>query len=79
MKATQYEVKLIELMRDYNLTLREAINRDLDLNGVDKGSVLGLCDYMEEQLKNDMNRVEYYMAVYTEQSPDVMLRKLDQQ
>jgi hypothetical protein len=77
MKATRYEIELIELMRDNKLTLRESIDCDLDRNGVDKDSAIGLCDYMEERLERNMDRVEYYMSVYTEHVPDVILRKLD--
>jgi hypothetical protein len=41
---------------------------------VDVSSVFEICDYLEEKLQ-DLNRVHYYMMVYTGQSPDVELKR----
>jgi hypothetical protein len=73
-EASNYERRIIELMRDEGLTLLEAIDYDMEIACVDSSSVLGICDYLEEQL-GDLNKVEYYMMIYTGQAPDLELRK----
>lgn len=73
-EASDYERRIIELMRDEKITLLEAMCYDMEIACVDSSSVIGICDYLEEQLC-DLNKVEYYMMVYTEQVPDLELRK----
>lgn len=73
-KPAEYERQIIELMRDHNLTLVEAMDFDFDMNLVDKGSVFSLCDYLEEKLAN-LDKVQYYMMIYTGQSPDLELKR----
>lgn len=73
-KASDYENRIIELMRDQNLTLLEAMDYDMEIACVDSSSALGLCDYLEEQL-SDLDKVYYYMMIYTGQTPDLELRK----
>jgi hypothetical protein len=74
-EASNYERRIIEIMRDENLTLLEAMGYDMEIACVDSSSVIGICDYLEEQL-NDLNKVEYYMMIYTGQAPDLELRKM---
>lgn len=69
-----YEQAIICIMRDYGLTLQEAIDFDLDAACIDKSSVFAICDYMEEQLQ-DLDKVQYYMLVYTGQEPDLELKE----
>jgi len=69
-----YETQLVKLMRDYDLTLLEALCFDFEAEMVDVSSVFEICDYLEEKLQ-DLNRVHYYMMVYTGQSPDVELKR----
>lgn len=69
-----YEEVLVYIMRDYGLTLQEAIEFDLDAACIDKSSVFAICDYMEEQLE-DLDKVQYYMMVYTGQEPDLELKE----
>lgn len=73
-KASDYENRIINLMRNDNITLREAMSYDMEIACIDVSSVLGICDYLEEQL-NDLNKVEYYMMIYTGKAPDLELRK----
>lgn len=73
-KPADYESHLIKLMRDYDLTLLEAICFDLEAELIDVSSVFAICDYLEEKLV-DLDKVQYYMMVYTGQSPDVQLKR----
>jgi hypothetical protein len=73
-EASDYEHRIVEFMRDEKLTLLEAMDYDMEIACVDVTSALGICDYLEEQLV-DLNKVEYYMMIYTGQAPDLELRK----
>ena len=73
-EATTYEYHLIQLMRDHELTLTEAMEYDFTTQKVDTSSVIGICDYLEERLV-DLNKVKYYMLIYVGQDPDLELRK----
>lgn len=74
MDASYYEKHIVEIMRNKNLTLLQALEFDLEENDIDVTSVLSICDYLEEMLGN-LDKVEYYMLVYTEQVPDVRLKE----
>lgn len=74
MDASYYEKHIVEIMRSKNLTLLQALEFDLEANCIDVNSVLSICDYLEEMLEN-LDKVEYYMLVYTEQVPDVRLKE----
>ncbi len=74
MDASYYEKHIVEIMRSKNLTLLQALEFDLEANCIDVTSVLSICDYLEEMLEN-LDKVEYYMLVYTEQVPDVRLKE----
>lgn len=73
-EATEYEHRIIKYMKEEKLTLLEAMSYDMEIACIDVSSVLGICDYLEEQL-GDLNKVQYYMAIYTGQEPDLELRK----
>jgi hypothetical protein len=75
-EASTYEHRIIDLMRTEKLTLLEAISYDMEIACVDVSSVLGICDYLEEQL-GDLNKVEYYMMIYTGQEPDLELKRIE--
>jgi hypothetical protein len=74
-EATEYERHIVEIMRDSHLTLSEAMDYDFRNSNVDTSSAIGMCDYLEERL-SDLNKVKYYMMIYTGQSPDLALRKI---
>lgn len=74
MDASYYEKHIVKIMRSKNLTLLQALEFDFEENYIDVTSVLSICDYLEEMLEN-LNKVEYYMLVYTEQVPDVKLKE----
>lgn len=73
-EATDYERRLVDLMRKDDLTLLEAMQYDMEIACIDFSSVLGICDYLEEQLGN-LDKVEYYMMIYTGQEPDLELKR----
>lgn len=73
-QPSNYELRIVELMRDENLTLQEAMHFDMEMACVDISSVIGICDYLEEQLGN-LDKVQYYMMIYTGQSPDLELKR----
>lgn len=70
-----YEQKLVEIMIDENCTLSAALEIDFDQNMVDKESVIGMVDYLEEMLI-DLNKVELLMNIYTRRSPDMYIKPL---
>lgn len=69
-----YELVLIKIMANENATLSEALDIDMFNSGIDCESVFDITDYLEERF-NDLNKVQYYMMVYTGQAPDVILKK----
>lgn len=70
-----YEQKLVEIMIDENCTLAAALEIDFDQNTVDKESVIGIVDYLEEML-TDLDKVELLMDIYTRRAPDMYLSPL---
>lgn len=73
-KPSQYEKHIIEIMRDNQMTLTEALIFDFAKNKVDTTDVLSVCDYLEEKLV-DLDKVQYYMLIITGQQPDLELKK----
>lgn len=69
-----YEKELIVIMIDMDCTLSEAIHTDLLNNNVDIKSVFDIVDYMELKFEN-LDKVQYYMNVYTGNAPDVALKR----
>lgn len=74
-EATEYETHLVILMKDYNLTLSEALEFDFQAECVDTSTVFGPCDFLEEKLV-DLEKVQYYMLVWAGQEPDIELKKI---
>lgn len=72
---TDYELRLVNYMREKDMTLCEAMYYDMEAARVDTSSALGICDYLEEQLV-DLNKVQYYALIFTGQEPDLELRKM---
>lgn len=72
--AYSYESVLIDIMRGGN-TLSEALDLDMWNNGIDRQSVYDVTDYLETRLKN-LDKVGYYMGIYTGLHPDIMLKKV---
>jgi hypothetical protein len=70
-----YERHIVQLMKDRDLTLLEALCFDFEQEGVDVSSVLSICDYLECALGN-LDKVLYYMLIYTGQEPDLELKKI---
>ncbi len=71
-----YDAIIVDTMWKYGLTLTEALYKELQSNNVDTSSVFDIVDFLEEKLE-DLDKVQYYMQVYTGQQPDIILRKLD--
>lgn len=71
-----YEKVLVETMWKYGVSLAEALYMDLRGNCIDTSNVYDVVDFLEEKLE-DLDKVQYYMQVYTGQQPDVILRKND--
>ena len=70
----EYEKVLIHIMIDMDLTLSDAMHIDLLNNQVDVKSVFDIVDYMELKLGN-LDKVQYYMNVYSGNVPDVGLKR----
>lgn len=73
-KPEQYEKVLIDIMIDMDATLSDAMYMDLLNNGIDVKSVFDIVDYMELKLGN-LDKVQYYMNVYSGNVPDVGLKR----
>lgn len=73
--TAEYERKLVELMIFHSCTFREALALDFDKSNVDISSVLDIVDYLEHNL-SDFGKIEYFMRIYTEQAPDLVLEKI---
>ena len=74
MVPDNYEKFLISIMADCHSTLSEALDLDMWNNGVDTKSVYDVVDYLENRLES-LDKVHYYMQVYTGQLPDIILKK----
>jgi predicted AAA+ superfamily ATPase len=70
---SDYEKHIIEMMTE-DMSLSQAIELDLYYNEIDMDSVFDIVDYLEMKL-NDLDKVQYYMSVYTGQQPDVVIKK----
>lgn len=68
-----YESDLLDIMIVNGVTLREALDIDMYVHNVDTTSVFDMVDYLEERLVF-LDKVAYYMLVYTEQVLDVGLK-----
>lgn len=69
-----YEKILMEIMADEDVSLKDAMFIDLFQNDINDHSIYDIVDYLEHKFK-DLDKVSYYMQVYTEQLPDVGLKK----
>lgn len=72
----EYESVLIEIMYYDDVTLKEALYIDMWANEVNLHSIYDIVDYLEKKLI-DLNKVQYYMQVYTDQLSDVGLKPLN--
>jgi hypothetical protein len=72
---SDFEKNLVEIMSQHNLSMREALLRMFILNGIDTNSVFSLVDFLEEMLY-DLNKVQFFMMVYTGQISDIELKRL---
>lgn len=68
-----FEEQIIMLMFEEQATLKEALLIDFVSSGIDVKNVYDLVDYLELKLE-DLDKVQYYMEVFTGHAPDVMLR-----
>ncbi len=72
-----YESRLIEIMWYDEVTLKEALYIDMWAHEINLHNVYDMVEYLEEQLI-DLDKVQYYMQVYTGQLPDVGLKPIDE-
>lgn len=73
---TSYEKVLVETMWEYGVSLAEAMYIDMQGNSIDTCNVYDVVDFLEEKLEC-LDKVQYYMQVFTGQQPDLMLRRND--
>jgi hypothetical protein len=65
-------------MKDYNVSMVEAMDFDFDIAMIDVSSVLAMCDYLEEQL-GDLDFVEAMSMIYNGQISDYVIAKETQE
>lgn len=71
--APPYEQELIEIMMYDQVSLGQALELDMIANHIDISDVYDMVDYLELKLE-ELDKVEYYMAVFMGQLPDVGLK-----
>lgn len=71
-----YEKKIIMIMADEKCTFSEALMMDFEDNLLDTSSVIGLVDYLEEQVET-LDQVEYIMNIFVGNVPDLELKVLE--
>lgn len=70
-----YEQDLLDIMISNGVTLREALDIDMYVHNIDTKSIYDMVDYLEEKLLL-LDKVAYYMLVYTGQTADVGLKPI---
>ena len=73
-EVESYEMHLIKIMMFDDCTLKEALVIDFDMSMLDKKNTYQLIDYLEERLE-DLNKVAFYMDIFTENINDMKLTK----
>ena len=81
MFGVEYESRIIEIMMqdNYSKTLREAILQDMKEKEIDCNSVFSMTDYLEYNMKYNMDKVNYYMNVVTGNYEDKRLVKANEE
>lgn len=77
MKERVYESDLVQIMIRENISLSSAMVIDAYNNNIDASSVFAMTDYLEERFEQDMDKVEYYMLVFSGIEPDLRLKRID--
>jgi hypothetical protein len=67
-----FEKELVEIMIDEECTMSTALNYAFSNHKVDTSSVITIVDFLEEMLY-DLDKVEFFMKVYTGQVTDLHL------
>lgn len=75
--ASLYDKLIIERMYLNDLSLREAVEQDMEESGVDMESVFDMTDYLEAMFDLDMDKVGLYMAILSGHHPDMCLKELN--
>jgi hypothetical protein len=73
-KTEQYIIRLVNLMKEYDVSMVEAMDFDFDIAMVDVSSSLDLCDYLEEQT-NDLVFVDAFLAIWDGRESDFIILK----
>ena len=74
-KFGDYSKELVELMYLNKLTLSGALEQDFMNKNIPLDDVYELTDYLETKIDN-LDIVEYFMAVYCGNCPDLELKEL---
>lgn len=70
--AFSYEEHLLVYMAK-GASLKQALLLDFIYSGIDVTNVFDLVEYLEEKLE-DLDKVKFYMDIYTNQIPDLGLK-----
>ena len=73
-EVEEYEKYVIKIMMSENCNLSEALALDFEMNSLDTKSVFELVEYLETRLPT-LNKVSFYMDVYTGKTTDFYLTK----
>ena len=64
---------LTKLMNDRDLSLGQALDLDIERNGIDELNVFDVTDYLEIRCQKDMDIVSFLSSVYFGQETDYAL------
>lgn len=73
-KTEQYVIRLVNIMKEYDVSMVEAMDFDFDIAMVDISSSIGLCDYLEEQT-GDLDFVQAMLSIWDGESNDFVVLK----
>jgi len=73
--ASDFEKELVEIMILESCTMQTALSYAFSSYNVDVESVFDLVDFLEYMIY-DLDKVQYFMQVYTGQVPDLYLVEL---
>lgn len=76
-KTEQYVMRLVDIMREYDVSMVEAMDFDFDIAMVDISSSISLCDYLEEQT-GDLDFVGAMLQIWDGEASDFVILKADQ-
>jgi hypothetical protein len=71
-KTRNYMMRLVDIMRQYNVSMVEAMDFDFDISLVDVSSPLAICDYLESETE-DLDFVQAMIMIWDGEANDYVI------